>query len=199
MDYSKKTLSRFLGDLGSDAMSPGGGSAAALTGAMAAALIEMVCRLDAKRLIKKGLNGRASLKRAGFAAAIRAAQTRRVEEDMRAFLALTAIASDKRSGPVYLKAVKSCAEAPWRIADGCAKTAALCLAERPYVSQWLLSDLIESAVLSQAAFRSAILNVECNLGAISDPIYVVRLRRRIRQTRQAIDRACRRLQTPGGS
>ena len=46
---SEMTVDGFLAELGSDSPAPGGGSAAALAGAIAASLCEMVCRLTLGR------------------------------------------------------------------------------------------------------------------------------------------------------
>jgi len=49
MKLSEMTVEAFLAELGSDSPAPGGGSAAALAGAIAASLCEMVCRLTLGR------------------------------------------------------------------------------------------------------------------------------------------------------
>ncbi|PPC86357.1 MAG: methenyltetrahydrofolate cyclohydrolase, partial [Methylocystis sp.] len=45
MSAKNDTIGKFLDELASDAPTPGGGGAAALSGAMGAALVSMVCNL----------------------------------------------------------------------------------------------------------------------------------------------------------
>ncbi len=45
MSAKTETIGKFLDELASDAPTPGGGGAAALSGAMGAALVSMVCNL----------------------------------------------------------------------------------------------------------------------------------------------------------
>ena len=47
--FQNMTINEYLTVLGSTAPAPGGGAAAAFTGAQACALAEMVCRLDQTR------------------------------------------------------------------------------------------------------------------------------------------------------
>ena len=54
MALTDKSVSNFLDELASDAPAPGGGSVAALGGALGAALVSMVCSLT---LGKKGYDG----------------------------------------------------------------------------------------------------------------------------------------------
>ena len=53
MSAKTETIGKFLDDLASEAPTPGGGGAAALSGALGAALVSMVCNLTIGRRTMK--------------------------------------------------------------------------------------------------------------------------------------------------
>jgi methenyltetrahydrofolate cyclohydrolase len=195
MDYLKKPLRIFLKDLASSLMSPGGGSAAALTAAMGVGLIEMVSRIDEKRFRKKRLSAAPSQRHAKACRPIRIRLERLITKDVEAFLKLTAIPKEKRSGDGYQKTLKLSAGVPFDICRLCYQAALIADAEKPYVSKWLYSDLLESTILLEAAFRSAVLNVNCNLFIIKDLRYVRGVRSKLNSLHKKILRVCAKFQS----
>jgi formiminotetrahydrofolate cyclodeaminase len=141
-----------LDALASDQPAPGGGSAAALVGAIAAALCAKVAQFAAD----------------GGSAAQAAALARRLTalaaEDARLFT--TALSElDRRDDDFKLgRALEQAADAPLRIAEACADVAALAsaIAEAPSEHQ---ADARSAAALAAGAARAAAVLVEVNLGA----------------------------------
>jgi formiminotetrahydrofolate cyclodeaminase len=156
------TLDRFLADLGSKKGAPGGGAAAALTGSIGAALVEMTARLNDARLKKSsGASTKAQTLRKSLRALMAA--------DARAFARIQKIYKVRREKPgAWQKALKGGAKPPLAIARSCAAAANLARGEKSRTSAWLESDRAEALILLQAAFRAAELNVEVNLRLIED-------------------------------
>jgi formiminotetrahydrofolate cyclodeaminase len=144
-------IDSLLDALASDQPAPGGGSAAALVGAMAAAVCAKVAGVAAD----------------GGSVAQAAALCRRLtalaEEDARHFAsALSEL--DRRDDDFKLgRALEQAADAPLRIVEACADVAALAaaLAQHPSSHQ---ADARAAAVLAAGATRAAAVFVEVNLG-----------------------------------
>jgi methenyltetrahydrofolate cyclohydrolase len=145
-------IDSLLDALASDQPAPGGGSAAALVGAMAAALCAKVALLSAD-------GGSAAQ-----AAALCRKLTALAEEDARLFK--TALSElELRDDDFKLgRALEQAADAPLRIAESCADVAALAsaLAERGALAQQ--ADARSAAALAAGAARAAAVLVEVNLG-----------------------------------
>jgi len=146
-------IDTLLDALASDQPAPGGGSAAALVGAMAAALCAKVALLS-----EDGGS-------AAQAAALCRKLTALAEEDARLFK--TALSElELRDDDFKLgRALEQAADAPLRIAEACADVAALAsaLAERGAPAQQ--ADARSAAALAAGAARAAAVLVEVNLGA----------------------------------
>ncbi len=172
--------------LGSSDAAPGGGAAAAVVIAEAAALGEMVARLNLKRSQKKGLKNALSLKNIALLSAIRREALRLMEDDVRGFLALSKFGKAQREGAAYTKALERAAAAPCRMCLLAEKGIALAASEMPRTGLWVYSDLLESAVLFDAGFRSARLNVEINLSAMKPSRFTARTVSRLDEAAQKI-------------
>jgi formiminotetrahydrofolate cyclodeaminase len=148
-------IDTLLDALASDQPAPGGGSAAALVGAIAAALCAKVAQFSAD----------------GGSVAQAAALARRLTalaaEDARLFT--TALSElEKRDDDFKLgRALEQAADAPLRIAEACADVAALAsaLAESATEHQ---ADARSAAALAAGAARAAAVLVEVNLGVSDD-------------------------------
>ena len=145
-------IDALLDALASDQPAPGGGSAAALVGAMAAAVCAKVA----------GFSGD------GGSVAQAAALCRRLtglaEEDARLFSsALSEL--DRRDDDFKLgRALEQAADAPLRIAEACADVAALAAALANEGLSEHQADAKAAAALAAGATRAAAVLVEVNLG-----------------------------------
>jgi formiminotetrahydrofolate cyclodeaminase len=159
-----------LDALASDQPAPGGGSAAALVGAMAAALCAKVAHLSG--------DGGAAAQAAAFCRRL----TSLADEDARLFA--TALSElELRNDDFKLgRALEQAADAPLRIVEACVDVAVLAasLAERGASERQ--PDARSAAALAAGAARAAAVLVEVNLG-VSDADERVRLAQRL--SRQA--------------
>lgn len=183
-------LRRFLETLASDAPTPGGGSAAALTGALAASLASMVARLT---LGKKGYEGAEEEMERALAASegIRERLEVLVVEDAAAFEGVAEAfrmgketENDKvRRSEAIQRGLREAAEVPLETAELCVEllSGLLSLAERGNVHA--VSDTGGAAHLAYAAFEAALLNVEINLASLRDDAFVAATRRRVGELR----------------
>jgi len=165
--FETKSIRAFLKILGSDSATPGGGSAAALTAAIGAALAEMVSRLNQKKHPSKEAGRRIDLIRQN-----RQKFAKLMTQDAEAFGKLKKQLSQKNSRSDLDRAFKVTAAIPYGISELSVKTLELALKEAPQTSRWLASDLAEAAILLEAACLSGRLNVEINLKSMKNKRFV---------------------------
>ncbi len=170
-----KKVSNFLDELASNSPTPGGGSVAALAGALGAALISMVGNLtvgkkkyeDVEEAIKKII---------GSSEKLRYELSQLIEEDVKVFNNFMATYKMPRETEDEKKmrtekiqeALIEAARVPLRVAYKCMEILSLSkeVAEKGNVN--LVSDAGVAALMAEAALESAILNVKINLKMIKD-------------------------------
>jgi formiminotetrahydrofolate cyclodeaminase len=173
--HTERTVRDFCADLASGAPVPGGGGAAALAGALAAALASMTLNytVGRKRYERVEAEMRALLARADT---IRGDLLDLVERDGAAYQAVvdaqglprdTADQAAERDRAVQ-RALADAIQVPLRAAVLAADVLALCepVAERG--NQRLISDVGVAALLADAALQGAALNVRVNLADLKD-------------------------------
>ena len=185
-NLTDKSLKTFLDELASSAPAPGGGSVAALSGALGAALISMVCNLtlgkpkyaavqdDIAEIIKKSESLRQEL-------------TDLLEADVKAYTELSQImkmpreTEEQKTARVKLmdKALKAAADVPMRVAEACVAVMALCPPATEKGNTNAVSDVGVGILMAEAGLRSAALNVLINLGLIKDERYVSESRKKL--------------------
>jgi glutamate formiminotransferase/formiminotetrahydrofolate cyclodeaminase len=183
---TEKPVKSFLDELASSAPAPGGGSVAALAGALGAALISMVNNLtigkekyagvqdDIKALLKKseGLRHKlADLLEEDVAVYTQLSQTMKMPRDTEEQKAARARAMDRD--------LKAAAEVPLSVAEACVSVMELCrpVAEKGNINA--ISDVGVGILMAEAGLRSAALNVLINLGWIKDERYVSDTRKKL--------------------
>jgi formiminotetrahydrofolate cyclodeaminase len=182
------SVTAFLDSLASSAPAPGGGSVAALSGAMAAALVSMVCNLTIgkQRYADVEAEMRDLLDRAE---ALRHEMQDLAQADLEAFNRLAAAYKLPRTTEADIAirrdaiqaSLRRATEVPLRTARTAAAVLPLCPAVAERGNQAAVSDVGVAALLAQAAVRSALLNVDINLRLLEDSIY-------IRQVRAEVER-----------
>lgn len=186
MRFSGKTIQEFLDELASPSPAPGGGSAAALAGALGAALVAMVCRLTVGRKNYQDVTPELE------AILPRAEEKRRVllelmEADAAAYDDVVAAYKLPREtdeqkearAAVLQEALKEAANVPFQIAAACADVLDMVLPVAAKGNKNAESDAGAAALLAEAGLRGAVLNVEINLALIKDEAYVQAMRTRL--------------------
>ena len=178
-----KPIQLFLDDLASKAATPGGGSVAAITAAMGAALVSMVCNLT---LGKKGYEGVQADMEALVAQseALRAELQGLLDEDVAAYSAYSQTAkmpkdTDEQKAvraTAMQDALKNATMPPMHIAEAAVKIIDLCMPAAEKGNRWAVSDAGVAVLMAEAALRAAALNVLINLGTIKDQDFVAEKR-----------------------
>lgn len=174
-----KSIQGFLDELASRAPTPGGGSAAAIMGAMGASLVSMVCHLT---LGKAQYEAVAPEMEATLASAesLRAGLTDLVRADVAAFdevMAAYGLPRDSeeqkqlRSRAIQA-ALKSATRVPLDCAKACAELIQLCRAVAERGNKNVVTDAGVAVLAGHAALKSAALNVYVNTNAIKDEGFV---------------------------
>ncbi len=174
----QSAIETFLDDLASSKATPGGGSAAAIIGAMGAALASMVCNLtigkkkyaDVEEEMK-GLLARAE--------ALRAKLTGMIEDDVKAFDAVMAAygmpketdaEKEKRSEAIQ-SALKLATDVPLRCCHAAREVIDVSATVAAKGNLGVISDAGVAVLAAYAALRSAALNVYTNAKIITDKAF----------------------------
>ena len=172
------SVREFLDALASKEPTPGGGSAAALAGALGAGLISMVCQFtvgrekyaeveeDMRRVLERTEELRAQLQRA-------------VDEDVAAYGSYSRASgmpkeTDEQRGERHAalqSALRESTEVPMRVAECCAELQELALEAAEKGNVYLISDAAVGAELAAAAGIAAELNVRLNAAGLEDREY----------------------------
>lgn len=169
------SIEAFLADLASKAATPGGGSAAAVMGAMGAALASMVCNLTIGKKKYAGVEEelRVVLARADT---LRERLIYAIEEDVAAFSSVMAAYGLPKETPEQQQdrlaaiqaALREACDAPLACVKLCAEVIDLAAIVSEKGSATVISDGGVAALAANAALRSAALNVLVNAQAIDD-------------------------------
>jgi formiminotetrahydrofolate cyclodeaminase len=183
MALTDKPVTTFLDELASDAPAPGGGSVAALSGALGAALVSMVCNLTVGK--KKYADVQDDIEALlAQSEALRQQLTDLLEEDVKAYTAYSVAAKMPRDTEeekaertkAMQAALKVATDVPLRIAEAAVKVMELCMPSAEKGNKWAVSDAGVAVLMAEAALRSAALNVLINLGTIKDQDFVAEKR-----------------------
>ncbi|MBA7532487.1 Methenyltetrahydrofolate cyclohydrolase [subsurface metagenome] len=170
-----KKVSNFLNELASNSPTPGGGSVAALAGALGAALISMVGNLTVGK--KKYENVEEEIKRIlSSSEKLRYELSQLIEEDVKVFNNFmstykmpkeTEDEKKVRAEKIQESLIKA-AKVPLKVAYKCLDILSLSkeVAEKGNIN--VVSDAGVAALMAEAALESAILNVKINLKMIKD-------------------------------
>jgi methenyltetrahydrofolate cyclohydrolase len=174
-----KPVEQFLDELASSAPTPGGGSAAAIMGAMGAALISMVCNLTIGKKRYEAFDD--ELKRVlERAEALRQRLTDMIQADVEVFdrvMGAYRMPKDNDEekaarGEAIQAALKAATDVPLDCARASAEVIKLSrtVAEKGNLN--VISDAGVAVLAGYAALKSAALNVYINIGSIRDNAFV---------------------------
>lgn len=186
MKLTEKPIANFLDELASKAPAPGGGSVAAISGALGAALVSMVCNLT---LDKKGYEDVQEDIRNLLAQseALRAELTGLLEADVAAYSGYSQAAKMPRAtdeekaarAEAMQAALQVATDVPLRIAEAAVKVIDLCQPAAEKGNKFAVSDAGVAVLMAEAALRSAALNVLINLGSLKDQEFAAAKRARL--------------------
>jgi formiminotetrahydrofolate cyclodeaminase len=184
---TKMTVEEFIEMLASASPTPGGGSASALAGAMAAAMVEMACNLTVGREKFRDVEEELQvvLKRAGE---LRGQLMETVDEDTRAYDAVSKAfkmpretdAEKAERTTAIQAALKYASDVPLKVARASAEAGQLALIALEKSNPNVASDARVARLLADAARDGAVANVEINLGSINDQSYVSNMREELK-------------------
>jgi len=172
-------LQGFLDELASESPAPGGGSVAALAGALGAALSSMVCHLTIGKEAYENVQSEIQTV-LEESERLRQQLTYLIDKDTEAFnRVMAAVKLPKETDPqkeqrrqTLQKAYKNATSVPLQTAGLCDQVldAALVVAEKG--NKHSITDAAAAALLAQAGVDTALLNVRINLGALKDAAFV---------------------------
>jgi glutamate formiminotransferase/formiminotetrahydrofolate cyclodeaminase len=175
----------FLDAVSAPAATPGGGSVAALAGALAASLGEMVAGLSIKKKSQAAFAGDLS---ASIAAMRHAARklAEAIDRDAQSYEAVLAAlklpkerAEDRSRRDIAVEtATRHAAEVPMETAFAAVEVFEKLVQLEAIASPSMLSDLHVGRLMAVAAARGALENVAINLASIHDPAYVSEMKSR---------------------
>ena len=173
--YAQASIEAYLGKLASADPEPGGGSVAALVGALGAGLVTMVCDLTLGKekfaAVQESVTGIRSQ-----AETLRAELTKLITADADAYAQVAAAMKLPRDteeqkserARMLQAALKGAAAVPLRVAEAAGEVARLTLPAAEQGNPNAVSDAGVAVLLADAAAQSAALNVKINLGWIED-------------------------------
>ncbi len=178
----ERNIKDFLDDLASNSPTPGGGSAAALCGAIAASLVSMVCNLTVGK--KKYADFEDELKYIlSQSEELRKLITSHIEQDADAFNdVMGAYRMPKNNeeekmlrNEALQHALQKATFVPLRVMQDCSKVLNYAKRSAEIGSKNAVSDSGVAALMSKSAILSAKLNVDINLASIEDQSFISRI------------------------
>jgi formiminotetrahydrofolate cyclodeaminase len=190
MNLVDMTLQEFSDELASGSPAPGGGAAAALSGALGASLIAMVCNLTIGRKNYEHLRSqfedirvRAEVLRIELLNAMQR-DADAYSDVIRAYQLPKETEEDKAARTQAVQqALKHAARVPLQVAIACGEI--LGMGETAVQgNKNAASDAGAGVLLAEAGLRTAVLNVEINLGLISDQSFNADMRAQVEPLKQ---------------
>jgi len=186
----------FLEAVAAPTAAPGGGSVAALSGALAASLGQMVAQLSRQKksqaqFVEQLSTALAALRTAGSALA------EAIDDDSSSYEAVMAAFKLPKGTPeeqqkrteAIQAATKGAAEVPMQTAEAAAALLSLLGQLEPIISPAMMSDLRVGRLMAASAIRGALENVAINLDSITDAAYVSAMRKRMNATEEMLSAA----------
>ena len=187
---ASSTINSFLSELASSSPAPGGGSVAALSGALAAALDSMVCQLTLGKKKYEDMQDDIS----ELSHQIKKLQkrlTELIDEDTNAFNDVMAAfkmpketeEQKKKRSQAIQQGYKKAAEIPLETAQTAKKVLHLSIEIAKKGNKNSITDAGVAALLGYSAVYAAALNVEINLGSIKDKDFVEKMNKELETLR----------------
>jgi len=176
--YRNENVKKYLDDLAAKLPAPGGGSAAAMSGALGCALISMVCNFTLGK--EKYRNVQAELEHV-------IDQSERLREELLELVDLDVEAYNSKD-------LNRCLDVPTRIAECCVEAMHLCPALAKKGNPNLASDVWCAALLLESGFLSAFVNVRINLKFLKDKQKKKKIRDNFKPLKKGVTEARKRVE-----
>jgi formiminotetrahydrofolate cyclodeaminase len=199
-------VGELLARLGSSDPAPGGGAAAALAGALGAALVQMTANLTVGRPRLADVDDQAR-RIAARAGELRQRLAELGDADAAAFEQVGAAyrlprqddAQQAERTRTIQSALQAAAAVPLETARICAEVLAVAEEAAPILNPSVISDVMVGALLAQAGLEGAALNVEINLAAMTDSRAIEPVSAALNSARAGVDQRVRRVLEAGRS
>lgn len=191
MSLKNETLKNFLEKIAEKTPTPGGGSVSALAGALASALLEMVCNLTIGKEKYKEFEEEMKIEREKCIN-YRKKFIELIDEDSKAFdEVISAFKLPKEHEgrkEAIQNAYKKASSVPLETAEYCIKLmeSGIKIAEKGNKNS--ISDAGVASWMAKSAFHSAILNVKINLSGLKDSEYVEETKNHIKKIEKKAER-----------
>ena len=169
----------FIMELASNSPAPGGGSVAALSGSLSAALVSMVAQLAVNRTGVDDQERRHMQQVLEQASGLIHSLSQYVDDDTAAFNLVIAAYGLPKDNPLereqrslaIQQALQAATELPLRVAEECLEVLSCCREAVRHGNPTALSDAGVAALVAHSGVFGALLNVAINLGNIKDPAF----------------------------
>lgn len=191
---TERTVSQFLDELASNSPAPGGGSVAALSGALGAALTSMVCNLTIGKKKYAGVQEEISVI-LDQSERLRRELRELIDKDTDAFnMVMAAFGLPKASeqeqadrNAAIQEATKQATLVPLSVMSLCEQSLHLAASVAAKGNKNSASDAGVSALMLQASSAGAALNVRINLGGIKDEAFVQQISVRYKEISRQVE------------
>ncbi len=190
-----KSVNDFIKDVASKSPTPGGGAVGAVVAALGTALVEMVASLT---IGKKGYEEyEAEMERAISESSYRRKRLLEIaDEDIKAFNEVMSALKLPKDTPEKKKirseklqeSLKKACEVPYDLAREISKICPLAKSMNEFGNKNAKSDADSAIALLEAAFKSAVANVEINLNSIKDGDFVSSMREAMSELKGSVDK-----------
>ena len=188
--YGKETINKYLKELASKSPIPGGGSAAALVGAVGAALLSKVANFTIGKEKYRGVED--EMKDVlNCAEALRGEFMKLCSDDAKVYKKLSKVFKMPKGEARAKKlkvALKEVMQVPFEVCQTVSKAFRLCLSLCKKGNKNLITDVGDAALMLDCAFGSALLNVEINLKSIKDGALTHAVRENLMSMRKEINK-----------
>jgi formiminotetrahydrofolate cyclodeaminase len=191
--YLEKSLKQYLDDLFARVPAPGGGSVAAVVASLAVGLVGMVANFTTGKEKYQGVAEKIR-KILSSAQQIKKESEKLIDLDVESYkkvsaayrLPKTTSAEKEKRTLAIQSALKEAAQVPFQLATLCGELFELGEKILHSGNKNLLSDAKMSLILTEAAYRSALINVEVNLAGIKDEEFNQQIRAKLKPLSQKL-------------
>lgn len=173
--YIEGSINKYLSDLAAKIPAPGGGSVAALAGALGVSLTIMVLNYTIGKEKYKAFETELKDK-LDSAKELKDKLTVLIDKDVEVYKKVS-LTFNSQDGTVKEKALKDAAAVPIRICNHSYQAMKICLEIMDKTNKNLISDIAVAAQLLDAAYHSALYNIKINLKNIKDKEFVFNIKK----------------------